>query len=373
MAVTALANITNSAVNAGKRVVSALTIDPIKTGFSEYETKINSIQTIMSNTASKGTTMEDVTRVIGELNTYADKTIYNFAEMTRNIGTFTAAGVGLEESAAAIQGIANLAAMSGSTSQQASTAMYQLSQAMASGTVKLMDWNSVVNAGMGGELFQNALKETAKAHGTNVDGLIKKYGSFRESLTAGWITSDILVETLNKMTKSGAAEYLSELTGVEQDQIKAAQELVANNKDGTASYEELATQLAATGKISKDQAIDILKMADNAEDAATKVKTFTQLWDTLKESAQSGWSQTWEILVGDFEDSKPMASSSVRYSSIIATSSLIIMTSMGSMSIWADTSAECSFCFNCSNMILSCAACLSITSIRSLSQSSTST
>ena len=136
MAVTALANITNSAINAGKRIVSALTIDPIKTGFSEYETKINAIQTIMSNTASKGTTMEDVTRVIDELNTYADKTIYNFAEMTRNIGTFTAAGVGLEESAKAIQGIANLAAASGSSSQQASTAMYQLSQALAAGTGK---------------------------------------------------------------------------------------------------------------------------------------------------------------------------------------------------------------------------------------------
>ena len=104
MAVTALANITNSAVNAGKRIVSALTIDPIKTGFSEYETKINAVQTIMSNTASKGTTMEDVTKTLNELNTYADKTIYNFAEMTRNIGTFTAAGVGLEESASAIQG-----------------------------------------------------------------------------------------------------------------------------------------------------------------------------------------------------------------------------------------------------------------------------
>ena len=123
MAVTALSNITNSAVNAGKRIISALTIDPIKTGFDEYQTKLNSIQTIMSNTASKGKTMEDVTRVIDELNTYADKTIYSFQEMTRNIGTFTAAGVGLEESAAAIQGIANLAAASGSSSQQASTAM----------------------------------------------------------------------------------------------------------------------------------------------------------------------------------------------------------------------------------------------------------
>ena len=304
MGVTALVNITNSAVNAGKRIVSALTIDPVKTGFSEYETKINAIQTIMSNTASKGKTMEDVTKVLNELNAYADKTIYNFAEMTRNIGTFTAAGVGLEESAAAIQGIANLAAMSGSNSQQASTAMYQLSQAMASGTVKLMDWNSVVNAGMGGQLFQDALKDTAKAHGVAVDDIIDHYGSFRDSLTEGWITTEILTETLSKMTKSGAAEYLSDLTGVQEDQIKAAQKLVAENKDGTASYEKLAEQLAATGKVTKEQAIDILKMADNAEDAATKVKTFTQLFDTLKESAQSGWAQTWEILIGDFEEAK---------------------------------------------------------------------
>ena len=270
--VTALANITNSAVNAGKRIVSALTIDPIKTGFSEYETKINAIQTIMSNTASKGTTMEDVTRVIGELNTYADKTIYNFAEMTRNIGTFTAAGVGLEDSAAAIQGIANLAAASGSTSQQASTAMYQLSQALSSGTVKLMDWNSVVNAGMGGEKFQEALKATARDHGVAVDDIIKKNGSFRDSLQDGWLSADILNETLRKFTVEGAKEY--------------------------------AKSMVESGKYTQEQADALIKEAQSMEDAATKVKTFTQLWDTMKESVQSGWSQTWEILIGDFEEAK---------------------------------------------------------------------
>lgn len=272
MGVTALANITNSAVNAGKRIVSALTIDPIKTGFSEYETKINAIQTIMSNTASKGTTMDDVTKVIGELNTYADKTIYNFAEMTRNIGTFTAAGVGLEDSAAAIQGIANLAAASGSNSQQASTAMYQLSQALSTGTVKLMDWNSVVNAGMGGEKFQEALKATAREHGVAVDDIIKKNGSFRDSLSDGWLTADILNTTLKKFTTDGAKEY--------------------------------AKSMIESGKWTQKQADALLKEAQAMEDAATKVKTFTQLWDTLKESAQSGWSQTWEIIVGDFEEAK---------------------------------------------------------------------
>jgi tape measure domain-containing protein len=272
MGVTALANITNSAVNAGKRMISALTIDPVKTGFSEYETKINSIQTILSNTASKGTTMEDVTRVINELNTYADKTIYNFAEMTRNIGTFTAAGVGLEESAAAIQGIANLAAASGSTSQQASTAMYQLSQAISTGTVRLMDWNSVVNAGMGGELFQEAIKDTAREYGVAVDDIIKKNGSFRDSLQDEWLTADILNTTLKKFTKDGAKEY--------------------------------AESMVKSGKYTQEQADALLASAQNMEDAATKVKTFTQLWDTLKEAAQSGWAQTWELIVGDFEEAR---------------------------------------------------------------------
>ena len=268
MAITALANITNSAVNAGKRIVKALTLDPVTTGFAEYETKINAVQTIMSNTASKGTTMADVTRVLNELNTYADKTIYNFAEMTRNIGTFTAAGVGLEEAASAIQGIANLAAASGSTSQQASTAMYQLSQALAAGTVKLMDWNSVVNAGMGGEKFQLALKETAREHGIAVDDMIKKEGSFRESLRHGWITADVLNDTLRKFTVEGAKEY------------------------------------AASMGYSAEQTAALVKEAQSMEDAATKVKTFTQLWDTLKESAQSGWAQTWELIIGDFEEAK---------------------------------------------------------------------
>ena len=183
MAVTALANITNSALNAGKNIVSALTIDPIKMGFQEYETQINAVQTILANTQSKGTSIDQVNNALDELNKYADQTIYNFTEMTRNIGTFTAAGVDLDKSVTSIKGIANLAAASGSSSQQASTAMYQLSQAIAAGKVQLMDWNSVVNAGMGGELFQNALKRTAEHFGYNVDEMIAKYGSFRESLT----------------------------------------------------------------------------------------------------------------------------------------------------------------------------------------------
>lgn len=274
MAITALGNITNTVINAGKNLVSAFTIDPIKEGFSEYETKINSIQTIMSNTASKGTTMSDVTKSIDELNTYADKTIYNFAEMTRNIGTFTAAGVALEPATKAIQGIANLAAASGSNSQQASTAMYQLSQAMATGTVKLMDWNSVVNAGMGGEKFQEALKVTARQHGVAVDDMVAQNGSFRDSLQEGWLSADILNETLNNFTVDGAKKYTE--------------------------------AMVASGQMTQEQADAMNKEAQAMEDAATKVKTFSQLMSTLKEAAQSGWGKSWEIIIGDFEEAKTL-------------------------------------------------------------------
>ena len=264
----ALRNITNSAMAAGKRIVSSLTIQPIKTGLSEYETQLNSVQTILANTESKGSTLQDVNRALDELNRYADKTIYNFTEMTRNIGTFTAAGVDLDTSVSAIKGIANLAAVSGSTSQQASTAMYQLSQALASGTVKLMDWNSVVNAGMGGQVFQDALKETAKVHGIAIDQIIKDQGSFRESLKEGWLSSEILTETLAKFTGDLNEEQLKS-KGYTAEQIK-----------------------------------EIMKLGKTANDAATKVKTFSQLLDTMKESAQSGWAQTWEIVIGDFGEAK---------------------------------------------------------------------
>lgn len=306
MGVTALANITNSAVNAGKRIVNALTLEPVMSGFQEYETQINAVQTILANTKSKGSTLDDVNKALDELNLYADKTIYNFTEMTRNIGTFTAAGVDLETSVSAIQGIANLAAISGSTSQQASTAMYQLSQALAAGTVKLMDWNSVVNAGMGGEIFQNALKETSKELGTGAAAAIKAEGSFRESLKTGWLTSEVLTETLKKFTTSGANEYVAEYTGLSKEAVQAALD-DAKAKYGEADAIKYASKALAekSGK-NEEEIKSVLEMANTAEDAATKVKTFTQLWGTLKEAAQSGWTQSWEIIVGDFEEAKEL-------------------------------------------------------------------
>lgn len=268
VAATVISNITSRAVGLGKALVSAFTIDPVKSGLQEYETQINAVQTILANTQSKGTTIDQVNAALDELNHYADMTIYNFTEMTKNIGTFTAAGVDLDTSVQAIKGIANLAAVSGSTSQQASNAMYQLSQALAAGKVTLMDWNSVVNAGMGGQVFRDALLETARVDGVAIDQMIAKHGSFRETLQEGWLTSEVLLDTLAKFT-------------------------------GDLNEEQLLSK-----GYTEDQAKAILELGTNANDAATKVKTFTQLIDTLKEAVQSGWTQSWEYIFGDFEQAK---------------------------------------------------------------------
>lgn len=276
IAMTALSNITTTAMQVGKSIADALTIDPIKDGFTEYETQMNAVQTILANTQKEGTTVKDVNKALDELNTYADKTIYNFTEMTRNIGTFTAAGVKLDASVSAIKGIANLAAVSGSTSQQASTAMYQLSQALAAGKVQLMDWNSVVNAGMGGQVFQDALIRTSEHLGTGAKEYIEATGSFRNSLEKGWLTTDVLTQTLDQF---------------------------ATAADTQEEYNAAVKKFVDQG-YTQEQAKEMSDMAKTAGNAATKVKTFTQLIDTLKEALGSGWTKTWQLIIGDFEDAK---------------------------------------------------------------------
>lgn len=267
---TVLQNITNSAIRTGKQLVDALTLQAPRMGFSEYETQINAIQTILANTKSKGTTLDEINNALDQLNTYADQTIYNFTQMTESIGRFTATGLGLDVSTASIKGLSNLAAMAGSTAEQLNTAMFQLSQGLSAGTIKLEDWNSLRTANMTNESFRESLLETARVHGIAIDQMIAKYGSLEYTLQEGWLSSEIMMETLLKFTGDySEAEWVA--IGYTEEQAKAIAEL---------------------GK--------------TAFSAATDVKTFTQLIDTTKEALQSGWTQSWEIIVGDFEEAKEL-------------------------------------------------------------------
>lgn len=266
VAATALANITNRMVNAGIAMTKALTIDPVKDGFGEYETKMNAMQTIFANTSHKGTTYDDIKKALNELNEYSDKTIYNFGQMTDNIGKFTAAGVDLETSVTAVKGLANLAAMSGVDNARAQGVMYQASQALSKGYFQLMDWRSFSNNGMGNDRFKQLLIETGDLLGTGASAAIKAAGSFDESLSKSkWLTNDVMNEALKML-----AGYYTE------------------------------ADLLQMG-FNKKQAQNVMQLAKQAEDSATQIRTVTQLFDTMKEAVGSGWAQTWEWIIGDKE------------------------------------------------------------------------
>ena len=266
MAATALSNITNRMVNAGIAMTKALTIDPVKDGFKEYETKMNAMQTIFANTSHKGTTYDDIKKALNELNEYSDKTIYNFGQMTDNIGKFTAAGVDLETSVSAVKGLANLAAMSGVDNARAQGVMYQASQALSKGYFQLMDWRSFSNNGMGNDRFKQLLIETGDLLGTGASAAIEAAGSFDESLSKSkWLTNDVMNEALKML-----AGYYTE------------------------------ADLLQMG-FNKKQAQNVMQLAKQAEDSATQIRTVTQLFDTMKEAVGSGWAQTWEWIIGDKE------------------------------------------------------------------------
>lgn len=267
--ITALSNIVNKAVDAGQRIMSSLTIDPIKAGFDEYELKMGSIQTILSNTARYGTSLEQVTANLDKLNEYADKTIYNFGDMTKNIGLFTNAGIKIEDATSMIQGFSNEAAASGTNASGAAAAAYQLSQALSAGIIRLMDWRSLQNVGMGNKNMQNGLIEIADAMGTlsaNATNATEVQANFNGSLEKNWLTADVMSNYLRIMAGDMDAAAMSAL-GLSDAQIEA---------------------------FSKQQ-----KMS---EDAATKVRTWTQLIGTLQESVGSSWSETFDMIIGDFNE-----------------------------------------------------------------------
>lgn len=264
--ITAISNITNSLLGLGKNIVNTFAIEPRTQGFNEYELKMGSVQNIMNAT---GASVEEVGRYLNELNTYADKTIYSFSDMTANIGKFTNAGVSLDKAVAAIQGISNEAALSGANANEASRAMYNFAQALSQGSVKLIDWKSIELANMATVDFKNQLIQTAVAMGTlveqngkyvsttkdatgHVSAAFDATSMFNDSLSSQWLTTDVLVTTLGR--------YADETTDIGKKAFAAAKD----------------------------------------------VKTFSMMWDTLKESAGSGWAETFELIFGNFEEAKTL-------------------------------------------------------------------
>lgn len=274
-------------------VLNEFTMKPITDGFNEYELKMDSVQTIMAGSQKS---MAEVNQYLQDLNTYSDKTIYSFKDMTSSIGKFTNAGVELGDAVAAIKGIANEAARSGANANEASRAMYNFSQALSTGSVKLIDWKSIENANMATVEFKQTLIDVAEAQGMltkSGEGYIatsKATGQkmkenmtatkgFNDSLSAQWMTADVLTEALK---------------------------IYANNVEDMTESERKAYHEALVEKYGEARAKEFEELGTAATGAATEVRTFSMMMDALKEAAGSGWATTMELVFGNFEQAKEM-------------------------------------------------------------------
>lgn len=278
VAITALANITNSVVNLGKQMISSLTIDQIMSGFSKYENKTTAVQTIVNAT---GKSLEEVNGQLEKLNWFTDETSYSFTDMVSNIGKFTSMGIDLETSVTAMMGIANWAAVSGQGVNEASRAMYNLAQSIGVGAVKLQDWKSIENANMATKEFKEIAIETAKSLGIldeearTASGTLVSAENFSSSLSEGWFTSDVLLAALGKY-----GNYAEEVYKV--------------------ASEEGLTAAEAMERVSSET----MELGSKAFRAAQEAKTFTDAINATKDAVSTGWMNSFEIVFGNYEEAR---------------------------------------------------------------------
>lgn len=260
ISVGALLNIGNAAANAGKRLVSSLSgIQAAMSGFNEYELTMNTIQTIMNST---GKSADEVKKKLETLDEYADKTVYSTADMFNNIYKFTNAGIDLDTATQAMIGIANATADAGQGAQQASIAYYNLAQSLSTGYLTTIDYRSLNLANIVTKDLKQSLADTAVQMGT-----LKKVG--------------------DNLYSTGKKQY-------------NLQQLFS---------EALSDQWATTDvmmKVFGDYANAETEIGKRAWDAATKVKTFSGMMESLKAVAGTGWKKTWELILGDIEPATKM-------------------------------------------------------------------
>lgn len=320
MADAALRRLTNSVIDTGERMVKSLTVDQISSGWDKFADKTAAVQTIMAATSKQfddtGEQMKYVEEQLESLNWFTDETSYRFLDMVQNIGKFTSNNIGLEESVNAMQGISAWAARSGANVNEAGRAMYNLSQAISVGAVKLMDWKSIENANMATAEFKETAIETAVELGTLTkvsDGLYKTMNNhevsvrnFNENLSDAWFSSEVLLKSLEKY--GGFATELYKLT---EEQNASTTALIGYIDDYAAGTIDMNEAVVATGmsieqltpwleKLSAEE----YKLGREAFKAAQESKTFGEVIDYVKEAVSSGWMRSFEYIFGNYEESK---------------------------------------------------------------------
>ena len=271
-AVTALTNITNSAVNAGKRLVASLSTDNIAAGWNKYEQKTGSVQTIMNAT---GKSIEEVNGYLDKLMWYSDETSYGFTDMTASLAQLTSAGGNIDNLIPMIEGIANATAFAGKGAAEFSRAIYNLNQSYSAGYLQYMDWKSLDLAGVSSKQLKQTLIDTAVELGKIQEGQIT-LENFASTLSDKWADTEVMEKAFSKFARLTEASYDYVQTNDGATAIDAINELASG-------YDEVAVK---------------------AFKSAQEAKSFREAIEATKDAVSSGWMRTSEIIFGDYEKSK---------------------------------------------------------------------
>lgn len=305
IAITALSNITNRAINAGTSLTKSFTVDPMSDALAEYELKLSTIKTVMNGT---GESLEQVSKSIKLLDEYSDSTIYSLQDMVANIKHFTNAGVDSERAAQAIKGVAQVAALSGASAQEAAGAMLQLGKSLGQGFVGLMDWNSVETAGMATMQFKDQLIETAEAMGTlkkagdgawkTTKGSIVDSTKFSYTLKDQWLTTEVLTETLNRYSDAnsdiGKKAYsaaqdvskFSQVMSIARESVATTwgdsfQIVIGNLKQATNLWSGVSAYIGEFIQKSADARNEMLQAWKDLGGRKSLIQGVKQLWDGI--------------------------------------------------------------------------------------------
>jgi len=306
----------------------------VSVGWDKYAQKTEAVQTIMASIADQdfGNTdkMEYVEGLMEKLNWFTDETSYHLTDMISNIGKFTSAGVDLDKASDAMMGIATWAAVSGANADTASRVMYQLSQSLGMGSVRTQDWMSVETANMATKEFKELAIQVAKTKKEiNSSGKAKNGGknaevvtfqNFRQTLKDGWLTSDVLTETLAQY--SGFANALNRVYDAyggnvpTSTLIKRFKMVQAEAKKSGKTLKEVFKEKYdidvdfsvrdKVGNVIGDLTKNITELGMRAFIAAQEAKTFKEAMDSVGDAASTVWMRVYETIFGNYEVAKDL-------------------------------------------------------------------
>lgn len=271
--------LTSKAVNLGK----SLTVGQINAGWSKYEQKTASVQTIMNAT---GKSIDEVNGYLDKLMWFSDETSYNFTEMTAALGTLTSSGGDINKMIPMIEGMATATAFAGKSASEFSRVIYNLNQSYSQGYLSLMDWKSVELAQVGSEQLKQTLIDTAVELGTlkkladgtfeTKKGTVVNAGNMGSTLNEKWATKEVMEGAFGKFAQVIEEAYKL----VEAGEFDTAADAIASLAD---KYDETYYKAAK---------------------AAQEAKSFKEAIDATADAVSSGWMKTFELIFGNYDEAR---------------------------------------------------------------------